>query len=632
MDRPAAALTAEDLGLGELQEADEILDVLDLPQLHLKPSARALLNTLDDLSSEPPSWDTTRSGTPRSPLRGTSTPYRRKRKVIRKEGVPRYLTKIVSSPLAWIEDDDQKEEIWEAASQRLSERSGRSAMGAISRTFVIEMRSTSRNPSSSADVVSSFDPGNNLELTLHEPALTSDNLGLKTWASSYLLAKRIAAMSSIPQTATILELGSGTGMVGLAAAAAFQAHVILTDLPAIVPNLERNARANAAVLSTYNAKTDVAVLDWTDPGAFNVEELHHGEEHSFPLILAADPIYSADHPRLLVQAIEHHLSKDRSARAVIEMPLRDGYGDEREDFRSRMTGIGLSIIDEGEETGLDDWSSGNGDELMEVRCWWSILYSASLAPSEGRSILFTMLLLEPQQAHYQFFQHISMLTRGGALKPILPEFAKSPDRHRGCSSAGSSVRSSFLLASSAGTEHSANTSDFPEKLLFARKEVVEEAQRRARHVRRRNPPSSRTSRSPDCRGQESHEHEVTEHMTTSLDLSAQEAPPDLSNSVVSDWNHIYERQAADRRAQEADNAVLDELEKSFTPTLEKYDRDDDSEREEEHASEATTQEASEPEWLKGMWWRRGSMDGLRRDIPRGAYDSRHTHVDYGSSI
>lgn len=348
--------------------------VLDLPQLHEKPSAPALLATLADLSSEPPSWDTTRSGTPRSPLSGTSTPYRRKRKSIRNEGVPRYLTKIVSSPLAWIDDDDQKEQIWEAASQRLSERSGRSAMGAISRTFVIEMCSVGRNSSSSRDAVLHPDLDNHLELTLHEPALTSDNLGLKTWASSYLLAKRVAngaSMPAISQTATILELGAGTGLVGLAAAAAYQAHVVLTDLPAIIPNLERNARANAAVLSTHNAKTDVGVLDWTEPGAFHIEGIHHGEKHSFPLILAADPIYSSDHPRLLVQAVEYHLSKDVTARCIVELPLRDAYGAEREDFRTRMVGVGLSVIDQGEETGVDDWSN-NDDELMEVRCWWSV--------------------------------------------------------------------------------------------------------------------------------------------------------------------------------------------------------------------------------------------------------------------
>lgn len=287
--------------------------------------------------------------------------------------MPRYLTRIVSSPLAWL-DDDQKEQIWEAASQRLSERSGRSAMGAISRTFVIEMCSTSTNESKSRDAV--LDPLDlQVELTLHEPALTSDNLGLKTWASSYLLAKRIAIHANMPaiaQKATILELGAGTGLVGLAAAAAYQARVILTDLPAIVPNLERNSRANAAVLSAHGGQTEVAVLDWSDPGSFHIEGAHHGEKHSFPLILAADPIYSADHPRLLVQAIEFHLSKDSTARVVVELPLRDAYGAEREDFRTRMAGIGMSVVDEGEETGLDDWSSNNDDELMEVRCWWSV--------------------------------------------------------------------------------------------------------------------------------------------------------------------------------------------------------------------------------------------------------------------
>lgn len=248
-------------------------------------------------------------------------------------------------------------------------------MGAISRTFVIEMHSTSRNPSAIADVVLNPDPEPNLELTLHEPALTSDNLGLKTWASSYLLARRIctlrAELPSLPPGASILELGAGTGLVGLAAAAAFQTHVILTDLPDIVPNLERNARANTAALSTYNAKTDVAVLDWSQPGDFSVDGIHNGEKHSFPLILAADPIYSSDHPRLLVQAVEHHLSRGRDARVVVELPLRDAYGNERDDFRKRMGNIGLTIVDQGEETGVDDWSS-NDDEPLEIRCWWNV--------------------------------------------------------------------------------------------------------------------------------------------------------------------------------------------------------------------------------------------------------------------
>lgn len=330
--------------------------VIDLPQLYTKPNATSLLSTLADFSSQPPSWEATpRTGTPRTPLSGFSTPLRKSRKV-KHEGSARYLTSIIGSDLAWIEDEVVRESIWEAASQRLSERSGRSAMGNIRRSFYI--------PLSPDDIHDS------IELALHEPALTGDFLGFKTWASSFLLAKRLvilrAQLPTVLEGTTILEVGAGTGLVGLAAAAAYGAHVILTDLPDIVPNLERNAQENAALLSHYGGKVNTAVLDWTEPASFPTEA------NTFALILAADPIYSPDHPRLIVQTIEHHLSLSNNARVVVEMPLREAYALARQDFRERMAAIGLVITDDGEEVGFDDWSCGNNDELTEVRCWWSL--------------------------------------------------------------------------------------------------------------------------------------------------------------------------------------------------------------------------------------------------------------------
>ena len=52
-------------------------------------------------------------------------------------GLTGYLTRFVASSLAWIPSDQEKESIWEAASRRLSERSGRMAMSSMSRTFTI---------------------------------------------------------------------------------------------------------------------------------------------------------------------------------------------------------------------------------------------------------------------------------------------------------------------------------------------------------------------------------------------------------------------------------------------------------------------------------------------------------------
>lgn len=363
--------------------------VLDLPQLYAKPTASQLLSTLEDLSFEPRSWDTTpRSGTPRSASSGASTPFRPKRRV-KREGVPRYLTSIISSPLGWIEDDEQKEQVWDVASKRLTERSGRSAMGALSRSFVIALQSSTsmslagdRHPSHAAGRAAvTTEPNECIELTLHEPALTSDNLGFKTWASSYLLANRLCilrddSLPSLPRSAIVLELGAGTGLVGLAAAAVFGRRTILTDLPEIVPNLEANAEANALLLAAFDAKVDVAVLDWSNPNSFTYGHNRQGEAQCAPgmadLILAADPIYSPDHPRLLTQAIAYHLRCSSDARVVIEMPLREAYGPERDDLRAQMKAIGLVLLEDGEENGYDDWSSGNDEDLIEVHCWWSV--------------------------------------------------------------------------------------------------------------------------------------------------------------------------------------------------------------------------------------------------------------------
>ena len=246
-------------------------------------------------------------------------------------------------------------------------------MGAISRTFTIPLHAFDAKAGSTDDL---GDTDEVLEIAIHEPALTADNLGLKTWASSYLLAKRLAmlrdTLAILPADARILELGAGTGLVGLAAAAMLQRTVILTDLPEIVPNLEHNVRGNAAMLAIYDGKAVTAILDWTDPAAFQLNgELH--PLNTFPLVLAADPIYSSEHPGLLVNAVTHHLVRNAFARVVVEMPIREAYAAERKDFRGRMESLGLAVVDEGEEVGYDDWSDGDdADELSEVRCWWSV--------------------------------------------------------------------------------------------------------------------------------------------------------------------------------------------------------------------------------------------------------------------
>lgn len=213
-----------------------------------------------------------------------------------------------------------------------------------------------------------------VEILLHEPALTADNLGLKTWGSSYLLARRLGWMKRVGLVpgkicGSLLELGAGTGLVGLAAAAAGVVErdgvVRVTDLPEIVPNLSRNLEENRNMLKDSGVTVEAAVLDWTS------EEQIVVEKGKWLWVVAADPLYSPEHPRLLVGVVGEVMARRREARCVVEMPLRVGYEGERADFRDRMQGIGLEVVEEGEEEGRDDWG-GPGGEEGKVRCWWSV--------------------------------------------------------------------------------------------------------------------------------------------------------------------------------------------------------------------------------------------------------------------
>lgn len=225
-------------------------------------------------------------------------------------------------------------------------------MPAVSRTFHIPTQQDS------------------VDVVLHEPSLTADNLGLKTWGSSYLLAKRLHLIE-VPEARPgirqrVLELGSGTGLVGIAAAAVWGTAVHLTDLPEIETNLAFNVRANEEAIVKGGGIATTGVLDWSDTTT------SVPEKDRCPIILAADPLYSPEHPALLVQMIERRLLRCPEARVVVELPLREAYAPEIADFKRRMCAIGLEISTEGEEVGYDDWGGGDDWGLKEVRCWWGV--------------------------------------------------------------------------------------------------------------------------------------------------------------------------------------------------------------------------------------------------------------------
>jgi hypothetical protein len=136
-------------------------------------------------------------------------------------------------------------------------------------------------------VIPSFDALPELTFTIREPPMTGDNLGLKTWGTAFVVAKKLEYIKktylghllgsrvTYDKKATtrssdiqVLELGSGTGLVGIAAAAIWGVDVTLTDLPEIQDNLQYNINQNLQVVSgQLGAHMSGEILDWRDLNA-----------------------------------------------------------------------------------------------------------------------------------------------------------------------------------------------------------------------------------------------------------------------------------------------------------------------------------------------------------------------------
>jgi hypothetical protein len=77
----------------------------------------------------------------------------------------------------------------------------------------------------------------------------------------------------------VLELGSGTGLVGLAAAAIWKCVAYLTDLPDIVENLDRNIERNCMIIEDHGGSAEADVMDWSKPPAVRLGTFPVGREY-----------------------------------------------------------------------------------------------------------------------------------------------------------------------------------------------------------------------------------------------------------------------------------------------------------------------------------------------------------------
>jgi predicted nicotinamide N-methyase len=110
------------------------------------------------------------------------------------------------------------------------------------------------------------DDGSQRETLLEFECDWAPGIGGSVWTSGELLAAHLELQRdyyrSIFDGARVVELGSGTGFVGIMVAACFKpAHVYLTDLRTHLHGLERNVQRNVAALRS-GVQVHVSELSW----------------------------------------------------------------------------------------------------------------------------------------------------------------------------------------------------------------------------------------------------------------------------------------------------------------------------------------------------------------------------------
>ncbi|RAL67901.1 hypothetical protein DID88_008626 [Monilinia fructigena] len=349
---------------------------LDLPQLYKRPSFSEILQVLELLKLPPPSWN---------------SPSRRSQESDDAQGISRYLTKIIGSELDWLslgvseeEWEERCETIHELASKRLAERCGRSGQQkkevATSKKMIqwlVESKLTVR-----------------IELTMGSDEMMKPNtimndnatiggetvvLSGSTLESNLIHPAKPAG--NIYNQGRVLELGSGTGLLGLTAAMLWNKPTVLTDLPDIVPNLDVNLKRNGFD-RTSESKAKAEILDWSDAEGSVV--FSQDPNNKFEIILVADPFYDSHHPPLLAGVIPKFLKNTGDGRILVSVPLRDSATEAmRNDFVRLMAVQGYQLLASGRERCFDDWEESELDDGDGVHCWWGMWKHAIASSSHA---------------------------------------------------------------------------------------------------------------------------------------------------------------------------------------------------------------------------------------------------------
>ncbi|KAJ3385540.1 hypothetical protein HDU84_002190 [Entophlyctis sp. JEL0112] len=172
------------------------------------------------------------------------------------------------------------------------------------------------------------------QVSIRELSFQDASYGWQTWGAGVLMSFLLSEREGIDLAGkSVLELGCGTGIVGISAALFGGAEkVTMTDyLPQILQNAEHNMQLNGCNCA------QVQKLDWRE-----IDRLKNFGK--FDVIIAADICYELEHATLVPPVCKELLRASQTARIYLMTTVRDGFTHEVEGMQLAMQKTGLNLV------------------------------------------------------------------------------------------------------------------------------------------------------------------------------------------------------------------------------------------------------------------------------------------------
>jgi len=162
--------------------------------------------------------------------------------------------------------------------------------------------------------------------------------GFRVWDAGMILAKWLE--TNVQPSDTILDLGCGSGVSGIAAALV-GAHATLTDKAAIEARTQENIRLNAAAVAAAGGRCEFKPLDWTQLPARGTPLTKVGFPHDdYKFVVASDVLWAPFFIKPFLEVLQLCV-KSPSTTVVVVQKVRDDSVDKA--FLSSLSDYGFAL-------------------------------------------------------------------------------------------------------------------------------------------------------------------------------------------------------------------------------------------------------------------------------------------------